>query len=91
MKGVIDIKSNPFSRESWIEQGYSFTSDRQEMVPILFKRNIKQIKTFKNGENYGSYPAFVAIRWGFAFIQNGVLFPTYKWNHREYMMDLASQ
>lgn len=83
MDGIIDKESNPFIKDSWIEQGYSFTPDRQELTPRLFKRSIEEIKSFKEENSY-SYPAFLAIRWGFAFLRNRVLFPTYKWNHREY-------
>jgi len=83
MDGIIDKESNPFIKDSWIEQGYSFTPDRQELTPILFKRSIEEIKSLKE-ENDCSYPAFLAIRWGFAFLRNNVLFPSYKWNHREY-------
>jgi 5-methylcytosine-specific restriction enzyme A len=83
MDGIIDKINNPFIKDSWIEQGYSFTQDRQELAPRLFKRSTDEIKKFKE-ENYYSYPAFVAIRWGFAFLRNNILFPTYKWNHREY-------
>jgi hypothetical protein len=83
MDGIIDKESNPFIKDSWIEQGYSFTPDRQELTPILFKRNIKEIKSLKE-ENYCSYPAFLAIRWGFAVLRNNILFPSYKWNHCEY-------
>lgn len=83
MDGIIDKESNPFRKDSWIEQDYSFTPDRQELTPILFKRSIEEIKFLKE-ENYCSYPAFLAIRWGFAFLRNYILFPSYKWNHREY-------
>jgi 5-methylcytosine-specific restriction enzyme A len=83
MDGIIDKDSNPFRKDSWIEQGYSFTPDRQALSPILFKRSIEEIKLLKE-ENYCSYPAFLAIRWGFAFLRNNILFPSYKWNHREY-------
>ena len=83
MDGIIDKNSNPFIKDSWIEQGFSFTPERQELTPILFKRSIEEIKILKE-ENYCSYPAFLAIRWGFAFLRNDILFPSYKWNHREY-------
>jgi hypothetical protein len=83
MDGITDKESNPFIKDSWIEQGYSFTPDRQELTPRLFKRSIKEIKSSKE-ENYYTYPAFLAIRWGFAFLRNNILFPSYKWNHREY-------
>jgi hypothetical protein len=31
MDGIIDKNNNPFIKDSWIEQGYSFTQDRQEL------------------------------------------------------------
>jgi hypothetical protein len=83
MDGIIDKERNPFIKDSWIEQGYSFTPDRQELTPILFKRSIEEIKSLKE-ENYCSYPAFLAIRWGFAFLRNNILFPSFKWNHNEF-------
>jgi hypothetical protein len=51
MDDIIDKVNNPFRKDSWIEQGYSFTPDRQELTPILFKRSIDEIKSFKY-ENY---------------------------------------
>jgi hypothetical protein len=47
MDGIIDKESNPFIKDSWIEQGYSFTPDRQELTPILLKRSIEEIKSFE--------------------------------------------
>jgi hypothetical protein len=44
MDGIIDKESNPFIKDSWIEQGYSFSPDRQEPAPILFRRSIEEIK-----------------------------------------------
>ena len=83
MQGIIDPQQNLFAKPSWIEQGYSLTPDRQALLPILFKRTVKEIKVLKD-ENYCSYPAFLAIRWGFAFLRNNVFLPSYKWNHKEY-------
>lgn len=79
MDGTIDKDSNPFIKDSWIEQGYSFTPDRQELTPRLFKRSIMEIKSFEE-ENYYSYPAFLAIRWGFAILRNNILLPSSKFN-----------
>ena len=81
--GIIDQSLNPFTKDSWVKQGYSFTPNRQSLLPILFKRTVREIKVFKE-ENECSYPAFLAIRWGFASISNEILLPTYKWNHPEY-------
>jgi hypothetical protein len=30
MDGIIDKDNNPFRKDTWIEQGYSFTPDRQD-------------------------------------------------------------
>jgi len=82
MDNIIDKNRNPFGNDSWIEQGFSFTPDRQKLALRLFKLSTEKIKSSKEA-NYYSYPVFLAIRWGFAFLRNNVLFPPCKWNHRE--------
>ena len=37
MYGIIDKDSNPFGKDYWMEQGYSFNPDRQEFSQRLFK------------------------------------------------------
>ena len=79
--GIIDLERNPFSHESWIEQGFSFTPKRQEQLENLFGQRVENILTTQP-ENDARYVAFVAIRWGFAKIINMELAPTEKWNNR---------
>jgi hypothetical protein len=80
-KGIIDSTNNPFAQESWIQQGFGLTPKRQEQVEILFGRSAENILTAQP-ENDNRYVAFVAIRWGFAKIINGILTQTEKWNNR---------
>ena len=79
---IIDLQNNPFVRNSWISQGYPFTPRRQEQFRVLIGLRIGEIKS-NYPSNEGSYPAFIAIRWGFARIVNGRLKPTAKWTKRE--------
>jgi hypothetical protein len=79
---IIDLQNNPFVRNSWISQGYPFTAHRQEQLQSLIGLRIGEIKS-NFTSNDGSYPAFIAIRWGFARIVNGRLKPTAKWTKRE--------
>lgn len=44
MDGITDNDSNPFINNSWIEQGYPFTPDLQELAQRLFKRSIEEIR-----------------------------------------------
>lgn len=79
--GIIDTESNPFARRSWIAQGYPFTPHRQSLFLIVIGQNIDNIRNNYNN-NEGNYVAFVAIRWGFAEIVEGILIPTVKWKTR---------
>ena len=79
--GIIDLERNPFTHESWIEQGFGFTSKRQNQIEILFGQSIEYILTTQP-ENDNRYVAFVAIRWGFAYLLNKNLTPTEKWFNR---------
>lgn len=80
--GIVDLQNNPFVRNSWISQGYPFTPHRQEQFQTLIGLRIEEIKSDYTS-NDGSYPAFIAIRWGFARIENGRLNPTEKWSKRD--------
>jgi len=80
--GIISYDKNPFRRDSWIEQGFSFTQGRQKMLEKLLGIDYRKILKQKP-DNLNHYIAFVAIRWGFATISNNILLPTYKWNHRQ--------
>jgi|GEM_PF-3800095 hypothetical protein len=42
MVDIIDKVNNPFARDSWIEEGFSFTPDLLDLAPRLFKRIIKK-------------------------------------------------
>jgi hypothetical protein len=79
--GIIDLDNNPFTHETWIEQGFGFTTKRQEHIENLFGLSFGNILTTKP-ENDNRYVAFVSIRWGFAKIENGKLAPTEKWFNR---------
>ena len=75
--GITDLKHNPFARKSWIEQGFSLTAKRKNQLMPLFGKTVDNIKAIKPVNN-GRYPAFVAIRWGYAEIRDGKLTPTKK-------------
>lgn len=77
--GIID--NNPFIQDEWIKQGFSFTHHRQNQISELFGKQIKIILETKP-KNNNSYVAFVAIRWGFAIVEDGKLAPTEKWYNR---------
>lgn len=82
-RGIIDSEKNPYIRSSWIEQNFSFTPGRQQQLERLLGKDYKTILDQKP-DNFYSYVAFVAIRWGFAIITNNILFPTFRWNHRQH-------
>ena len=75
--GIIDLERNPFALNSWVEQGYGFTPHRGRQFEKILGQAIKEIKSAKRNE--GAYPAFVAIRWGYAEIISGKLMATSKW------------
>jgi len=84
--GIVDKKSNPFVKESWKGQSFSFTEDRakQLLEHDLFGKTeayIKDKSNFKsrNHSNFVVYPAFLAIRRRHAIMKDGVLTPTSKW------------
>ena len=79
-EGIID-ENNPFIKDSWIKQGYGFTTHRQEQISKLFGKHISAI-LWTNPKNENSYVAFVSIRWGFANIIDDKLTPTEKWSNR---------
>lgn len=80
-KGIIDLERNPFVHKSWIEQSLGFTPKRQGQIETLFGQSIENILT-THPENDNRYVAFVAIRWGFAFLLNKKLSPSEKWFNR---------
>ena len=79
--GIIDKINNPFTTKDWINQGRGLTGHRTKQLKSLINGHIENIK--KLNPNEGSYPAFVAIRWGFAKIETDVLIGTEKWKKRE--------
>jgi len=78
--GIVDKGKNPFAIKSWIKQGRGLTLHREKQLKKVFSKTIEQIRNA--GKNQGAFPAFVAIRWGFARIENGILKPTSNWKHR---------
>lgn len=72
--GIIDRERNPFTIPSWIRQNLSFTSFRQKEFNLLIGKNEETIRSI--GRDRGRYPAFVAIRWGFAEISDKILCAT---------------
>jgi hypothetical protein len=80
-QGCIDAGLNPFSRDSWITQGFGLTDKRAQKLAIWLGKDVSEILAYRP-ENDGRYPAFVGIRWGFAEIIDGKLMGTEKWRHR---------
>ena len=78
--GIIDKSSNPFSCASWIKQASGFTKHRQKQAEAILGESTDDI--CRLGRNSARFPAFVAIRWGFAEIKEGVFVPTEKWTNR---------
>ena len=91
-EGIIEEKRNPFvvgrkgrkKRTYWIDQGYKLTNNgrdkraRQLAESELFGKTEAQIREIKN-VNLSDYLAFIAIRWGYAVMTDGVFTPTQKW------------
>jgi hypothetical protein len=80
--GIIDKDSNPFSRESWIDQICPLTQQREIQVPVFFKLAVKKIRSYKQ-EFDCVYPAFITIRWEFEVNNDDRLLPILNWNQRE--------
>lgn len=80
-KGIIDLDSNPFAHESWIDQSFGFTPKRQNQIENLFGQSAENI-LISEPENDNRYVAFIAIRWGFVRMINEKLTPTEKWSNR---------
>jgi hypothetical protein len=76
--GVIEKDRNPFSCDPWIEQGHEFTEDRRKLLPALFGKDERAIRT-KFSVYDGTYLAFIAIRWGYAQWVDGKIESTEKW------------
>lgn len=65
--GIIDEVNNPFGRNKndWIKKARGFTEHRRTQLMPLLNRNANEVLDHKP-ENESRYPAFVAVRWGFA-------------------------
>ena len=79
--GIIDLERNPFAHESWVAQSFGFTTKRQGQIENLFGQSVENI-LMTQPDNENRYVAFIAIRWGFASINNGKLVPSEKWVNR---------
>jgi len=79
--GIIDLNKNPFAIKSWIDQGYGLTPQRGDLLSSILHKTLSDISVLPRNE--GKYVAFVAIRWGFAEINNAKLLPTKKWDNRQ--------
>jgi len=69
--GIVDEARNPFACDCWITQPCCLTPHRRRQAEDLLGKTIGEIKEV--GGNEGCYPAFVAIRRGFAEIKDGRL------------------
>jgi len=78
--GIIRSELNPFACDDWIEQGFGLTDHRKNQLAPLLGLDLQKIE--KLNRNEGRYPAFVAVRWGFAEVKNNRLMPTYKWKRK---------
>lgn len=76
--GVIDESKNPFGCPTWIKQPCrKFTEWRKKQaLPLLFH-------TSDEVKKKGKYPAFVAIRLGYAEMIDNRLVPTAKWRREQ--------
>lgn len=65
--GIIDEVNNPFGKKKndWKKQACGLTDYRRNQLMPLLNRNADEILEYKP-EKESRYPAFVAVRWGFA-------------------------
>lgn len=72
--GILVPSKNPFveNKYAWIEQGYGLTEHRKRQLLLLLDKTAQEIMDFED-ENNTRYVAFVAVRWGFAEVIEGVL------------------
>jgi hypothetical protein len=85
--GIIDAEKNPFlgNYMDWImTQRRGLSPLIHARVSKLFGRTVEDIKGTEHytpkARNEVRFPAFVAVRWGFAEIKSGELVPTKKWD-----------
>ncbi len=83
--GILDEERNPFlgGDHSWVtNQSRSQRGSKiSRRLPTLFGKDKETIQS--GHRNDVRFPAFVAVRWGFAALRDNVLVPTIKWEHRE--------
>ncbi len=72
--GIINELRNPFTknRSSWIEQEFGLTEHRRAQLFSLLNLSIEEIIDDVS-ENESRYVAFIAVRWGFAIVEEGKL------------------
>ncbi len=81
-KGVIENDKNPFSCDPWIAQGGEFNDVRRKLLPALFGKDERAIRT-KFSVFDGTSLAFIAIRWGYARWVDGKIEATEKWMNEQ--------
>ena len=67
--GVINKTDNPFAKPYWISQGFPLTYHRKERQMAILDKKTGELKA----QNSEKYVAFVAIRWGIAWLDDGTL------------------
>ncbi|MDP3914202.1 MAG: hypothetical protein Q8R96_10755 [Bacteroidota bacterium] len=67
--GIIDEVNNPFGKKKndWKKQACGLTDYRRNQLMQLLNRNADEVLKHKP-EKQSRYPAFVAVRWGFAIL-----------------------
>ena len=76
--GVIDKSKNPFAQKAWIAEKRPFNALRRAQAQLLLSKTVQEIRAI--GTNYGCNAAFLAIRDGYAEVnEENRLVPTAKW------------
>jgi hypothetical protein len=77
--GITDEIQNPFAknRSSWIEQDFGLTEHRRAQLLRLLNLSVGEIID-NISENESLYVGFIAVRWGFAKVEEGKLMATEK-------------
>ena len=67
--GIIDEVNNPFgiNKNDWISQACGLTEHRRTLLMPILNKNTDEVFDLIP-ENESTYPAFVAVRWGFAIL-----------------------
>jgi hypothetical protein len=85
--GIVDKQSNPFTCNSWAtgeRRGLTNNPKPEKNLRLKLKKLLNHDEVFirdksRFSNNDGVYVAFVAIRWGFAKMIDGILTETEKW------------